>query len=79
MSAARIKNMRRLYINSSVFKSVGYDRDAKTLELEFKENGSIWQYYDFPPLAYKKFINSESRGHFFSTCIRNKYREVQIA
>jgi len=71
--------MRRLYINSSVFKSVGYDREAKILELEFRENGNIWQYHEFPPLAYKKFINSESRGHFFSTRIRNKYHEVQIA
>jgi hypothetical protein len=70
--------MRRHYINSSVIKSVGYDRDARILELEFREGESVWQYHDFPRLAYKKFINSESRGHFFTTLIRNKYHEVQI-
>ncbi len=70
--------MHRHYINSSVFKSVGYDREARILELEFRDNGSVWQYHAFPPLAYKKFINSESLGHFFTTLIRNKYHEVQV-
>jgi len=71
--------MRRFQINSSVFKSVGYDRDARILELEFRDTGNVWQYHSFPPLAYKKFINSESRGHFFTTLIRNKYPAVQVA
>ena len=70
--------MRRIYIDSSVFKSVGYDRDEKILELEFRDNGDIWQYHNFPQLAYKKFINSESRGNFFTKLIRNKYPEVQV-
>lgn len=71
--------MRRHYIQSSVFVSVGYDREARILELEFKDDGGIWQYINFPPMAYKKFINSESRGHFFTTRIRNKYQEIQVA
>jgi hypothetical protein len=70
--------MRRHYVNSSVIRSVGYDREAKILELEFRDNGSVWQYYAFPPLAYKKFINSESLGNFFATRIRNKYHEIQM-
>jgi hypothetical protein len=70
--------MRRHFIQSSVFKSVGYDREAKILEVEFLDSGSVWQYHAFPPLAYKKFINAESRGHFFATMIRNKYHEVQV-
>jgi hypothetical protein len=70
--------MHRHFIKSSVFRSVGYDREEKILELEFLDNGSVWQYHAFPPLAYNKFINAESRGHFFITRIRNKYHEVQI-
>jgi hypothetical protein len=70
--------MQRHYINSSVFKSVGYDRDARILELEFKDTGSIWQYHNFPRLAYKKFVNAESPGHFFTTMIRNKYPQIHI-
>jgi len=70
--------MRRYALVSSVFKSVGYDRDARILELEFKETGDIWQYHNFPPKAYKMFMNAESHGHFFTAFIRNKYPEIQI-
>ena len=70
--------MHRRKIESSVFRSVGYDREAKILELEFKETGDVWQYLSFPPKAYKMFINSESRGHFFTSYIKNKYREEQV-
>ena len=71
--------MRRQYVRSSVFKSAGYNPEAMVLELEFIASGSVWQYHSFPPAAYERFINSESLGHFFSTEIRDKYPEVQIA
>ena len=70
--------MRRHNVTSSVFKSVGYYLDEKILEVEFRETGEVWQYHSFPNLAYKKFVNSDSLGHFFTTRIKNKYQDIQI-
>ena len=70
--------MRRHNVTSSVFKSVGYYLDEKILEVEFRETGEVWQYHSFPNLAYKKFVNADSLGHFFTTRIKNKYEEVKI-
>jgi hypothetical protein len=70
--------MQRLAVQSSALSSVGYDLEAKILELEFRENGGVWQYFGFPLSAYKKFINSDSLGHFFVTHIKGKYPELKV-
>lgn len=69
--------MQRHAVQSSVLESVGYDPDAKILELEFRE-GSIWNYFNFPKPTYKRFINAESLGSFFVGKIKGKYPELRI-
>ncbi|SDI20225.1 KTSC domain-containing protein [Mucilaginibacter sp. P25] len=70
--------MQRLTVQSSALSSVGYDPEARILELEFRENGGVWQYFGFPLSAYNKFINSDSLGHFFVTHIKGKYPELKV-
>ncbi|MFA6246862.1 MAG: KTSC domain-containing protein [Mucilaginibacter sp.] len=70
--------MRRRAINSSALQSIGYDAEKHILELEFKENGDVWQYFNFKPAAYKKFVNSQSLGTFFATRIKGKYDEEKM-
>ncbi|GGH21592.1 KTSC domain-containing protein [Mucilaginibacter phyllosphaerae] len=70
--------MRRHPVQSSALQSIGYDADKHILELEFKENGGVWQYFNFKPPAYKKFISSQSLGHFFVTKIKGKYPEEKV-
>ena len=48
------------------------------LELEFRDNGGVWQYFNFKPTAYKKFMNSPSLGNFFVTRIKGKYPEEKV-
>lgn len=69
--------MQRQRVESSVLKSVAYDPGIKILELEFNEGGT-WDYFDFPPSVYKKFINAESLGRFFVLKIKGKYPELRI-
>jgi len=71
--------MRRRHVTSSALQSIGYDADTHTLELEFRDNGGVWQYFNFKPAAYKKFVNSESLGKFFVTRIKGKYPESKVA
>lgn len=70
--------MQRRTVQSSALSSVGYDPDARILELEFRENGGVWQYFGFPLSAYNKFISSDSLGHFFVTRIKGKYPELKV-
>ena len=70
--------MERNYVESSMITSIGYDSDTSTLEIEFKSNGAIWQYYDFPENTYYEFIGSGSVGKFFLTQIRGQYVENQV-
>ncbi|QEM12065.1 KTSC domain-containing protein [Mucilaginibacter rubeus] len=70
--------MQRRPVQSSALSSVGYDPDARILELEFRENGGVWQYFGFPSATFKKFINAESLGNFFATRIKGKYPELKV-
>ncbi|MCO5934096.1 KTSC domain-containing protein [Mucilaginibacter sp. RB4R14] len=51
--------MRRHKVKSTALQSIGYNREQHILELEFRDNGGVWQYFNFKPAAYKKFIKAE--------------------
>jgi hypothetical protein len=70
--------MQRRVVESSALNSLGYDPSAKILELEFRDSGAVWQYFGITSTMYKKFINSESLGHFFVTKIKGRYPELRI-
>ncbi len=58
--------------------SIGYEFDTATLEIEFKSNGAIWQYYDYPESAWYEFESANSKGKFFLREIKNQYTESQV-
>ena len=70
--------MKRHYVNSSALQSVGYDPEREILELEFRDNGGVWQYFKLPVSVYKKFIHASSLGNYFVTRIKGKYREMKV-
>ena len=69
--------MDRHHVESSALQSVGYDPEKRILELKFREDG-VWQYFSFPPSAYKKFKRATSLGHYFVTKIKGKYPEIRV-
>lgn len=70
--------MERKYIESSMITSIGYDFSSAVLEIEFKSNGQVWQYFDFPESEWHQFENTESQGKYFNAEILNKYAESQV-
>lgn len=70
--------MERFPVNSTALYSVGYNEKLKILELEFRENGGVWQYLKFSKNKYKEFLQSESLGSFFVKKIKGKYREMKV-
>jgi hypothetical protein len=69
--------MQRHPVQSSVLRSIGYDKSTKILELEFIEGGT-YDYFNLSPRVFKRFIDSESPGHFFTKRIKGKYIELKI-
>ncbi|MGZ3944266.1 MAG: KTSC domain-containing protein [Mucilaginibacter sp.] len=70
--------MKRHYVQSAALQSVGYDPVKKILELEFRDNGGVWQYRKLPASVYNKFIHADSLGSFFVTRIKGKYPEEKV-
>ena len=61
--------MERQLVKSSNIKSVGYDAETRTLEVEFN-SGGVYQHTDISPAQHKAFIESESPGRFYNANFR---------
>jgi len=64
--------MDRMPVESSTLKSIGYDPETSTLEVEFRR-GAIYQYFDVPPDVYAQLMSASSHGQFFVHHIRNHF------
>ncbi len=70
--------MERTYVNSTMIVAIGYDPQLAVLEIEFKSNGVIWQYYDVPEYVWREFESATSIGKFFHNNIKGKYSEGRV-
>ena len=69
--------MQRVPVESRALKSIGYDSDARTLELEFS-SGSLYQYFEVPEFTYRALMHAKSKGHFFQTSIDGKFKFEEV-
>lgn len=69
--------MDREYVESTLATSIGYNPNTSILEIEFKSNGAIWQYFDVPESVYHE-MRTGSIGRFFHTNIKGQYAESQV-
>ncbi len=59
-------------VNSSVFSSIDYDQETKTLVMTFK-HGKEYPIYNFPENVYKEWMAADSLGRYFNDNIKDKY------
>jgi hypothetical protein len=69
--------MERIYVESHMITSIGYDSSAAILEIEFKNGGAIWQYYDVPEYVYNELM-VPSHGKYFLKNIKGHYSENRV-
>lgn len=55
---------------STGIRSIGYDDQYRTLEIEFR-NGAVYRYYDCPREVYDQLMRSASKTQFFEARIRD--------
>jgi hypothetical protein len=64
--------MKRKPLESSCFRSVGYNPKSKTLELEFQAGG-VYRYSNVPEKIHRGLMEASSPGRFFHQNIRSVY------
>jgi len=71
--------VKRVFVESSNVKSIGYDISKRILEVEFND-GSIYNYYEVPQLIYKELIEADSHGKYLDKHIKKAgYKYIKIA
>ena len=69
--------MERKRVSSSNIRSIGYNAQDEILEVEFV-NGGIYQYFGVPQKLHERFMAASSKGKFFSSHIRDKFKTKKI-
>lgn len=69
--------MYRTPVNSSNIRSIGYDPQMATLEVEFT-SGDVYQYFNVPENLYRQFLDTSSHGQFLNDHIRYNYRYQKV-
>lgn len=72
-----MNKIERSQVQSSTIKSIGYDPESKTMEVEFK-NGGAWKYEDVGQQAWDDFRGSSSIGKHFHANIRGKFKSTKL-
>lgn len=67
----RRNKMNRTPVKSSNLISVGFDKEFKTLEIEF--HNDTYQYLDVPEEVHNGLIKAESKGKYFHEKIKSLY------
>jgi hypothetical protein len=65
-------------LESKMFTSVAYAAERHILYLRFR-SGEVYRYFEFPEEQYREFLVAESRGRYFLSHIRNKFRYERLA
>lgn len=62
--------MHRTSVSSEVLCSVGYDANARILEIEFA-SGSVYRYFQVPDSVFCELMTAASHGEFFANHVRD--------
>jgi hypothetical protein len=69
--------MERKAVVSSNIKSIGYDSESQTVEVEFS-NGGVYQHHDVPQEAYDGLMAAKSKGGHYASTIRGKFKHTKV-
>jgi hypothetical protein len=68
-----------LPLESRMLASVAFDAAGQILYLRFRKTGDVYRYFEFTAAEYQAFLDAESKGRFFLTSIRDRFRYERMA
>ena len=69
--------MERTPVSSSNLRSIGYEPETSTLEVEFN-TGAVYQYHGVPQEAFDSLMQAGSKGAYFNANIKNSYGTTKL-
>jgi len=69
--------MQRKRVNSSKLRSVGYDEQSRTLEIEMS-NGQVFQYVGVYPEVYRQLMAAPNPTSFYDDKIAEEYTPKRV-
>jgi hypothetical protein len=70
--------MRVTAVESTTFAIVAYDEARELLQLEFRSR-AVYVYFDVPGGIHEGLLRAASRGRYFNTEIRGRFRHARVA
>lgn len=64
--------MQRIPVDSSTIASIGYAPDEQVRELEFRQSGEVYQYFDVPAKEHTAFLAAGSKGTYLKVHFKLK-------
>jgi hypothetical protein len=69
--------MKRIPVESSMMRSVGYDPLMSILEIEFTSS-HVYQYEEISEETYRELLAADSKGQYFHAYILDRYPYVRV-
>jgi KTSC domain len=69
--------MERTPVSSTNLRSIGYEPETATLEVEFN-TGAVYQYHGVPQEAFDSLMQAGSKGVYFNAHIKNSYGATKL-
>lgn len=69
--------MKRQPVEWSMIRSVGYDPETETLEVEFN-TGKVWQYLDVTAEVHRQLMASSSQGGYLRSLVIDQYEDCLV-
>ncbi|MCQ4305924.1 KTSC domain-containing protein [Stutzerimonas frequens] len=64
--------MKRVVVNSSSLRALGYDPEQQVLEVEFS-SGALYRYEAVPPEAVQALLEADSLGRHFNQVFKPQH------
>lgn len=66
-------------LESKMLSAAAYDNSKQILYLRFRNTGDVYRYFEFPTVNYQALLRAESKGRFFRSHIRGRFRYERMA
>lgn len=64
--------MKRLEVDSATVRSIGYNARRHELEIEFRESGDVYRYFDVSAAEHAEFLAAKSKGTYLNQVFKPK-------
>ncbi len=70
--------MKRVRVDSRSIASIGYEPRRRELEIEFRQSGSVYRYFDVSAEEQAAFMAAESKGTYLNRIFKQKERRFVV-